>query len=104
MIFFLYPVFINDCLISVKKSGATDIEEKPKSTTTAPASESEKSILDAKSDNLKLDLPANQASMSGTSDAWTLLDCCFGVPLFDVEANRRICDSIISCGLWEQER
>lgn len=30
---------------------------------------------------------------------WTLLDCCFGVPLFDVDANTKICHSILSGGL-----
>ncbi|KAJ1528015.1 hypothetical protein ONE63_007939 [Megalurothrips usitatus] len=52
------------------------------------------------SDKLKLDIPAQQLD---ASRGWTLLDCCFGVPLFDVEANKLICDSIVSCELWEKE-
>ncbi|XP_067004494.2 protein FAM91A1 [Anabrus simplex] len=40
---------------------------------------------------------------SPEDDKWTLLDCCFGVPLFDAEANMRICDAIITEGLWKQE-
>jgi hypothetical protein len=36
-------------------------------------------------------------------ERWTLLDCCFGVPLFDAEANSQICDAIISTGLWRRE-
>lgn len=26
---------------------------------------------------------------------WTLLDCCFGIPLFDADANTHICDAIV---------
>lgn len=35
---------------------------------------------------------------------WTLLDCQFGVPLFDVNANTKICDTLISGGLCEFSR
>lgn len=35
---------------------------------------------------------------------WTLLDCHFGVPLFDVNANTKICDMIVSGGLCEPDR
>lgn len=35
---------------------------------------------------------------------WTLLDCHFGIPLFDVNANTKICDVIISGGLCEPNR
>lgn len=62
------------------------------------------SLADQMSEKLKLSLPSQQFNTTGSSDAWTLLDCCFGVPLFDVEANKQICDSITSCGLWEHER
>uniref|UniRef100_A0A1B6C1C6 FAM91 N-terminal domain-containing protein n=1 Tax=Clastoptera arizonana TaxID=38151 RepID=A0A1B6C1C6_9HEMI len=34
---------------------------------------------------------------------WLLLDCCFGVPLFDAEINQRICDLIVN-RLGEKER
>ncbi|GLV31089.1 uncharacterized protein CBL_12162 [Carabus blaptoides fortunei] len=34
-------------------------------------------------------------------ELWTLLDCCFGVPLFDVDANTTICQSIVSGSLAE---
>nr|CAD7444314.1 unnamed protein product [Timema bartmani] len=37
------------------------------------------------------------------SDAWTLMDCCFGIPLFDEDVNLRICDSIVDCALWSKE-
>jgi hypothetical protein len=36
-------------------------------------------------------------------DQWTLLDCCFGVPLFDAEANSQICEAIVSTELWRRE-
>ncbi|XP_056643964.1 protein FAM91A1 isoform X2 [Diorhabda sublineata] len=35
------------------------------------------------------------------SEDWTLLDCHFGVPLFDVNANTKICDTIVYGGLAE---
>ncbi|KAG8225235.1 hypothetical protein J437_LFUL009805, partial [Ladona fulva] len=37
------------------------------------------------------------------SDGWTLLDCSFGVPLFDAEANQEVCHAIVNGGLWEEE-
>ncbi|KRT78907.1 hypothetical protein AMK59_6358, partial [Oryctes borbonicus] len=35
-------------------------------------------------------------------ETWTLLDCHFGIPLFDVDANTKICDTIVYGGLTEQ--
>lgn len=35
---------------------------------------------------------------------WTILDCHFGIPLFDADANTKICDAIISGGLAEKKR
>lgn len=35
---------------------------------------------------------------------WTILDCNFGVPLFDVDANTKICHAIASMGLAKSER
>lgn len=35
------------------------------------------------------------------AEVWTLLDCHFGVPLFDANANTKICDNIVSGGLSE---
>ncbi|XP_063242692.1 protein FAM91A1 [Bacillus rossius redtenbacheri] len=34
---------------------------------------------------------------------WTLLDCSFGVPLFDAHVNRRICDAVIAGALWTED-
>ncbi|KAJ8985709.1 hypothetical protein NQ317_014358 [Molorchus minor] len=43
----------------------------------------------------KKEEPENRA------EVWTLLDCHFGIPLFDVNANTKICDTVISGGLAE---
>ncbi|KAK4882938.1 hypothetical protein RN001_006257 [Aquatica leii] len=34
-------------------------------------------------------------------EMWTLLDCHFGIPLFDVDANTKICDAVVSGGLCD---
>ncbi|XP_046398087.1 protein FAM91A1 [Ischnura elegans] len=36
-------------------------------------------------------------------DEWTLLDCSFGVPLFDAQANEEVCHAIVNGGLCEEE-
>jgi hypothetical protein len=41
--------------------------------------------------------------VEGEHEQWTLLDCCFGVPLFDAEANSQICEAIVSTKLWRRE-
>jgi hypothetical protein len=41
--------------------------------------------------------------LEGEQEQWTLLDCCFGVPLFDAEANSQICEAIVSTELWRRE-
>ena len=38
------------------------------------------------------------------SENWILLDLNFGVPLFDAELNKKICNRITSHGLWKRER
>src|SRR5699024_3313902 len=40
----------------------------------------------------------------GLMQVWTLLDCHFGIPLFDVYANNKICDMVVSGGLAEAKR
>lgn len=40
--------------------------------------------------------------MKDELECWTLLDCCFGIPLFDADANAQICDAIVSQQLWKQ--
>ncbi|XP_048524001.1 protein FAM91A1 isoform X2 [Dendroctonus ponderosae] len=34
---------------------------------------------------------------------WTILDCHFGIPLFDADANTKICDALVSGGLADEE-
>lgn len=41
--------------------------------------------------------------LADEQEQWTLLDCCFGVPLFDAEANLQICEAIVSTELWRRE-
>lgn len=35
---------------------------------------------------------------------WTLLDCCFGLPLFNSDINQNICDYIVDNQMWKEER
>ena len=37
-------------------------------------------------------------------DQWVLLDCHFGVPLFDADVNRSVCRRIAKYGLCNQAR
>jgi hypothetical protein len=62
--------------------------------------------------NLKVgvDLGTRDSKMLGVDreledeqEQWTLLDCCFGVLLFDAEANSQICKAIVSTELWRRE-
>jgi hypothetical protein len=43
---------------------------------------------------------------SGTSleQEWTLLDCCYGIPLFNAHVNRQVCERIASHGLCNKDR
>ncbi|XP_044756483.1 protein FAM91A1 isoform X2 [Coccinella septempunctata] len=50
--------------------------------------------------NSKEDLVKEEEKEKG--EVWTLLDCHFGVPLFDANANTKICDTIIFGGLTEK--
>lgn len=44
--------------------------------------------------------------LSSTSriEDWCILDCTFGVPLFDGKLNSSICNAIVQDGLWLVER
>lgn len=89
-----------------QEDGSNNAETKhstPSSDVSSECVNSVKNMSDQIADKLKLDIPTQQCDLSEGCDEWTLLDCCFGVPLFDVEANNQICKSITSCGLWEQE-
>jgi len=35
---------------------------------------------------------------------WTLLDCCFGLPLFSSDVNQNICKYIVDNQMWKEER
>ena len=37
-------------------------------------------------------------------NSWTLLDCHFGVPLFDAKINKNVCDKILLNSLCSKER
>jgi len=50
--------------------------------------------------NVKLLIPSNVSKI----DDWCILDCIFGVPLFDSKLNATICSSIDRDGLWLPER
>jgi hypothetical protein len=43
-------------------------------------------------------------SSSSDVDDWCILDCVFGVPLFDSKLNHTICNAIVQDGLWLKER
>lgn len=70
---------------------------------------SDKSDSDRKA-KIDAEVGARESKMLGVDrglkaeqDEWTLLDCCFGVPLFDAEANSQICEAIVSTELWRRE-
>lgn len=37
-------------------------------------------------------------------DDWQLLDCCFGIPLFDAKLNKDICSKILDHNLLNPDR
>lgn len=49
---------------------------------------------------VKLPIPSSDSK----SDDWCILDCIFGVPLFDGKLNSSICSAIVQDGLWLTER
>lgn len=60
---------------------------------------------------LTLELQEKQAPQVEISDCgstlereWALLDCCFGVPLFEAPVNQQVCQRIASQGLCNKER
>ncbi|CAH0552943.1 unnamed protein product [Brassicogethes aeneus] len=73
-----------DCLMSPTDENISMFTRVNEETTSVSESESE--VKDSEDDK---------------PEVWTLLDCHFGVPLFDVNANTKICDTIVSGGLAE---
>ncbi|CAM1299012.1 FAM91A1 (predicted) [Pycnogonum litorale] len=61
-------------------------------------------IEDGESSNVKPNLTIDIVDNSGCDSKtllsdWTLLNCSFGVPLFDKTLNIAVCNKIVSCGL-----
>lgn len=64
----------------------------------------EKSSAKALKQDLKLDLSKRQVSCDlSKEDHWVLLDCYFGIPLFDSGLNKEICSKVVNFGLFKQE-
>ena len=63
-----------------------------------------------KRDGMSLDLkPEAVSEVGGQGDAqieshWHLLDLCFGIPLFDPQLNKEVCQKIVSLRLFKEER
>ena len=61
-------------------------------------------------DQLNLDLKLDGGSVSGdeneplVEDEWNLLECYFGIPLFESSINKQICEKIVSNGLCNSDR
>lgn len=51
----------------------------------------------------RVKLPIPSSSLP-TVDDWCILDCIFGVPLFDTKLNASICNAIVNEGLWLFDR
>ena len=49
------------------------------------------------------DAPTKSCDACSHSD-WVLLDCCYGIPLFDSVVNREVCDRIASQKLCNSDR
>lgn len=64
----------------------------------------EKSSAQALKHHLRLDLPKSQVSCDlSQEEHWVLLDCYFGIPLFDSSLNKEICSKVVNFGLFKQE-
>ena len=61
-------------------------------------------------DQLNLDLKQDGGSLSGdeneplVEDEWSLLECYFGIPLFESSLNRQTCEKIVTNGLCNADR
>ena len=47
---------------------------------------------------------ASESEEDISFDDWTLLDCCFGIPLFNSKLNREVCDKILDRRLLDPQR
>lgn len=69
-----------------------------------------KQVFKSKTGNLTLDLDEQPEILdisnekeSITENDWTILNCCFGIPLFDSRVNTEVCKRIINQGLCKPE-
>ncbi len=46
----------------------------------------------------------DQLASNETMNDWMLFDCVFGIPLFDQQLNRRVCEQIRQCQLFNVEK
>ena len=113
-----FDVFLMDksCSSSSELSSTSDLGHKPtngvKDAMSAQVLASEIDSLDdcANSENkltkvnLTLDLNGPQTCEMLVENEWVLLDCHFGIPLFNTALNREVCERISSKGLFKQER
>ena len=54
--------------------------------------------------NLQLEFSKGQVSCDlSKEEHWVLLDCYFGIPLFDSTLNKEICSKVVNFGLFKQE-
>jgi len=53
---------------------------------------------------LSVNSAAENQHSSAWFDDWTILDCHFGLPLFDSTVNQIVSDRIVSNNLWEESR
>lgn len=67
------------------------------------STESSTSALKHKPKNLVL---KNSSAVSNfyNHEEWTLLDCCFGIPLFDSALNKDVCERVIKHKLCQESR
>ncbi|CAG9857143.1 unnamed protein product [Phyllotreta striolata] len=56
-------------------------------------------MFDRESD--KIEPKIEEKINENSPEVWTILDCHFGIPLFDADANTKICDSIVYGGLTD---
>ena len=47
---------------------------------------------------------ADQSCDPNVQSDWVLLDCCYGIPLFEADVNREVCERVASHGLCSRDR
>ncbi len=66
--------------------------------------ETSQSIKKKTSKDLALDLRSEMRQVEKKRPNWILLDLSFGIPLFDSELNKGVCERITSNDLWKKDR